>query len=117
MPLLDEWTLSLLTNKQLLNLLNGDFISKQVYRDTDKCVWCSVNPKTQESYVALFNLTNEKQSVEAMLEECAAMYMDGVFPMEASNMVEIWSGEAVEAHAKSVKSELAPHGAKLYYRF
>ena len=117
MTLLDDWTLSLLTNKELLNLLNGDFISRQVFRDKDKCVWCSVNPNTQESYVALFNLTEKSQVVEVTMEECASMYKEGIFPSDCKNMTEIWSKKSCKSNVKSVKSELSPHGAGLFYRF
>ena len=116
MTLLDDWTLSLLTNKELLNLLNGDFISRQVFRDKDKCVWCSVNPNTQESYVALFNLTEKSQVVEVTMEECASMYKEGIFPSDCKNMTEIWSKKSCKSNVKSVKSELSRHGAWLLYR-
>ena len=117
MTQMDDWTVSLLTNEKLLNLLNGDFISKQVYRDKKKCAWCSVNPKTQESYVAIFNLTNEMQEVEVSVEECASMYQDGVFPVNCKEAVEIWSNESYDSNANSFKGELPPHGVKLIRRF
>ena len=109
--------MSLLTNEKLLNLLNGDFISKQVYRDKKKCAWCSVNSKTQESYVAIFNLMNETQEVEVSVEECASMYQDGVFPVNCKEAVEIWSNETYDSNTNSFKSELPPHGVKLIRRF
>jgi hypothetical protein len=117
MTQMDEWTVSLLTNEKLLNLLNGDFISKQVYRDKKKCAWCSVNPKTQENYVAIFNLTNETHAVEVSVEECASMYQDGVFPAICKEAVEIWSNETYDPNANLFKGELPPHGVKLIRRF
>ena len=117
MTQMDEWTLSLLTNKKLLKLLNGDFISKQVYRDKKKCVWCSVNPNTQESYIALFNLTEKTHKVEVSLEECDAMYKEGVFPENCKDAVDVWTGEALDANANIFESEIPPHGVKLIGRF
>ena len=46
MTMLDEWTLSLLQNEEVLRLENGRFMSRQVLRDNEKCVWASVDPKT-----------------------------------------------------------------------
>ena len=73
MTQLDEWTLSLLQNQKLLNLLNGHFQSRQVLRDKEKCVWMAVDPTTGERYIALFNLKNIPQEIAVSLEECAGI--------------------------------------------
>ena len=76
-----------------------------------------MNPKTQESYIALFNLTNEPQEVEVSVEDCAAMYQEGVFPITSNEVEEIWSGENYDSNANLFKGELPPHGALVFGRF
>ena len=115
MTKMDDWTVSLLTNTRLLNLLNGDFVSKQVYRDKESCVWSSVNPKTGESYVALFNLTDEARSVSVSVDECASGYAPGIFPANCSKALDVWTGSAFDSHGV-LEAELPPHGTKLIYR-
>ena len=110
MTSLDPWTLSLLQNEALLRLENGQFISRQVLRDGQKCVWCAVDPKTGEYYVALFNLKDEPQEISVTPEECASMFPEE-FPMREAPMEEIWSG----AGYTSLSGTVAPHGTLLFH--
>lgn len=110
MTLLDEWTLSLLTNEELLRLENGCFTSKQVLRGDGKCVWAAVDSKTGECYVALFNLREEEQCVAVSPEECAAMFPDGWFTQPA-RWKEVWSG----AEYQELRGTVNGHGALLLH--
>ena len=111
MTKLDDWTLSLLCNEELLRLENGQFVSRQVLRDREKCVWCSVHPKTGEYYVALFNLKNEPQEIRVTPEECASMFPTGFLFDRESPIKEIWSGE----YYKDLCGTVAPHGTLLLH--
>ena len=112
MTKLDEWTMSLLQNRELLRLENGKFRSKQVIRDREKCIWAAVDPRTGERYVALFNLTQEPLAVCADLSECAAMFPASWFDPAGADWKEVWSGEISAATAGTV----APHGALLFHK-
>ena len=111
MTKLDDWTLSLLCNEELLWLENGQFVSRQVLRDREKCVWCAVHPKTGEYYVALFNLKNEPQEIRVTPEECASMFPTGFLFDRESPIKEIWSGE----YYKDLRGTVAPHGTLLFH--
>ena len=114
MTQLDDWTLSLLQNQKLLNLLNGHFRSRQVLRDKEKCVWMAVDPTTGERYVALFNLKNTTQEITVSLEECA-----GMFSLEydiPDQMEEVWSGNTIPIEASFIKANIAPHGTLLLHK-
>ena len=95
MTLLDDQTLSLLQNEELLRLENGSFIARQVCRDKRECVWAAVDPHSGEHYIALFNLTNEPRYMKADTDECKAMFPDGYFADTTKTTTEIWSGEAI----------------------
>lgn len=110
MTKLDEWTLSLLQNKQLLKLLNGRFTARQVLRDKEKAVWAAVSPEG-ERYIALFNLSADTRSVSADPEECADMFPEGRFSPALEGAEEIWSGESVT----EATFALPPHGAALVH--
>lgn len=116
MTLLDEWTLSLLQNEDLLRLENGEFVSKQVMRDDKKCVWAAVNPKTHENYVALFNLTQEETEITIDFAECKAMFPEEYYAFEDAKMTEIWSKKAYDPAETFIKGQVAPHGALLFMR-
>lgn len=113
MTRLDPWTLSLLRNEALLHLENGAFVSKQVLRDEEKCVWAAVDPQSGENYVALFNLTEEAAEISADLEECRAMFPEGYYTDREVTMKEIWSGACVAAGA-DVRGTVMPHGVLLF---
>ncbi|MDO5153642.1 MAG: glycoside hydrolase family 27 protein [Eubacteriales bacterium] len=115
MTMLDDWTLSLLQNEELLRLENGRFVSKQVLRDKEKCVWASVDPKTGEHYIALFNLKNEGQEITVFCEECRDMFPDGYFVADAEKMVEVWSQTLVMVKYDTVRGNVMPHGTLLFH--
>ena len=115
MTLLDDWTLSLLQNKELLRLLNGRFISRQVCRDKEKCVWAAVDPATGEQYIALFNFQNTRQEIAVSWAECAAMFPEEYGLKLPAEMTEIWSKEPVTVKNGTIKAITEPHGTLLFY--
>lgn len=115
MTMLDEWTLSLLQNEELLRLENGRLVSRQVLRDKEKCVWASVDPKTGEHYIALFNLKNEEQEIIVSHEECKAMFPDGYFIADTEKMVEVWTQRPITVKNDTVRGNVKPHGTALFH--
>ena len=107
---LDDWTLSLLQNEKLLHLENGHFVSRQVLRDKEKCVWAAVDPQIGERYVALFNFRKEEQEVAITPAECAKAFGEGWFSGEEGAWEEVWSNTQNNA----LGGKIAPHGALLY---
>ena len=107
---LDDWTLSLLQNEKLLHLENGHFVSRQVLRNKESCVWAAVDPKTGERYVALFNLSESGKTIQVSPAECATAFTEGWFSAENGPWEEIWSGQKAE----TLSGSLAPHGALLF---
>ncbi len=116
LTMLDDWTLSLLQNRELLRLTNGTFLSRQVLRDEHICVWAAVDSKTGEQYIALFNLTQEVREVRASLEECASMFPEGTLP-GAEQMQEVWSGNLYINENNTIGGSIGPHGTLLLHGF
>ena len=112
LTLLDDWTLSLLQNEKLLRLENGNFVSRQVLRDKDKCVWAAVDPKTGERYVALFNFREEDQTFSVSPAKCSEAFPEGWFPVEDGTWEEVWS----DTQSWEPGGSIAPHGALLFHR-
>ena len=115
MTLLDDWTLTLLQNEELLRLENGSFRSAQVLRDKEVCVWASVDSATGEYYVALFNLTDAPREVAVSFEECKSMFPEGCFHGEYTGLREVWSGEEILFDGQTIQATLMPHGTKLFH--
>lgn len=115
MTRLDDWTLSLLTNDEVLRLLEDGFHGIQVERREDRAVWMSVNHRAGSVYAALFNLSENPQAVSVTMEElqtsCAEL--EGELPQEAV-LTELWSREQAELRKGTLEATVASHGAKLY---
>ena len=53
---LDDATLALLTNRDVLSMLTPDCKPHQVCLDDEKAIWCAYNAVTGEHFAAFFNL-------------------------------------------------------------
>lgn len=108
MTRLDPWTLSLLTNARVLELLDPARRRRQVWRDEEKVLWVSENPADGAVCAAIFNLADEEREVSVSLKEL------GVSGEKAE---ELWTGELVSGTDGILRGSIAPHGCKLFQIF
>jgi alpha-galactosidase len=64
LPSNDEFTLSLLTNKEVLAVNKISSNNKQLFRKEDCIVWTADDPKTGDKFLAVFNTREQEQIVE-----------------------------------------------------
>jgi len=69
LPQLDQWTLDLLTNRDLLALQTGDFRPRQVRRDESGAVWLTDSIEKKQLVVAMFNFEDALAVMETHAEE------------------------------------------------
>ena len=100
---LDEWTLSLLTNREVLAMLPCK--ARQILRDGDKAVWTGSDLRTGARYAALFNLSDEPAPVGASWEE---------LELPASAGTELWTGAALPLRETGLSAQLQPHACAVY---
>lgn len=60
----DPFTLSLLTNKNVLQVLNNSTNNKPFFRDHEKAAWIADEPGTGAKYLAVFNIVDQQITVE-----------------------------------------------------
>lgn len=60
----DPFTLSLLTNKKVLKVLNESINNKPIFTDENKAAWIADEPGTGAKYLAVFNSTDQKIAIE-----------------------------------------------------
>lgn len=60
----DPFTLSLLTNKNVLDVLNKSTNNKPLFNDIDKAAWIADEPGTGAKYLAVFNKADQEIAVE-----------------------------------------------------
>ena len=98
---LDDWTLSLLTNREVLAMLTPDCRPRQIRRNEAEAVWAAENGKKGTSYLALFNLSDEERVVEMASPT-------GTFGRE------LWTGEEVFVENRRLSVRLPAHGCAVY---
>lgn len=101
---LDADTRSLLTNKRILSMLTPDCCPKQLVRDEEQAVWMARNHRTEETFVVLFNLSEEARTVRAALEEIFEK------PVEEALLEDLWEGGVRVCREGMVSEVLPPHG-------
>ncbi|MBO6108040.1 MAG: glycoside hydrolase family 27 protein [Eubacterium sp.] len=100
MPKLDQETINLLTNIQVLRLTEVSMGAREVYRDNEVIVWRSRDRYDDAEYVALFNISTAATSI------CPKPFVSN----KDGRAVELWKGE--EINIKSTE-EIPGHGCLL----
>ena len=101
----DEWTLSLLTNPEVLRLETASRGADQVERDDSHAVWVS-RDENGGTNLALFNLSDEKAEVGVSLAEVGLAGRQGVR--------DLWARKDIAPAEGRISAELPAHGAALY---
>lgn len=102
----DEFTLSLMTNKELMEINQKGNSGREVYRKGNEIVWAS-NGEEGVYYLAQFNVGEEEIKAKTPL---AFLGIN-----QELTGVEIWTNTKAEINEENeVVSQVAPHGVKLY---
>lgn len=107
MPSNDAFTLSLLTNEEVLKMHRESTDVRQVYQKDGKLAVTSRNPKTGDIYLALFNIQDGKA------DSVGVSFAD-IGIKNGSSIDDIWSGEKLGVFSDSFSRLLAPHSCGLY---
>lgn len=101
---IDDWTLSLLTNKEVLHLLKHSRGARQVMRTQDAVIWKSYD-EDGSIYVAFFNISFA--TIEARVS-FRQLGITGDYRVR-----ELWENREVDVKDESLSMNVLPHGAAL----
>ncbi|QFJ53547.1 glycoside hydrolase family 27 protein [Pseudobutyrivibrio xylanivorans] len=105
LTLMTEDNLKLLTNKNLLQLLEDGWKAQQIMRDDNQAIWISKNERFGRRAAAFFNLSEDSSKV--LVEQA-------VLPNEETvTATDIWTDTDVSLSVGS-GIEVPAHGVKLY---
>ena len=108
MPKFDDFTLSLVTNERILDMLKNSRHAHQVWRrsigKTEVVLWAAANAEGG-TYFALFNIGESDCKFDFDLSEIE-LY-------ERVNMTELWTDEKLNVNG-SMKAELEKHSCKAF---
>lgn len=102
----DDWTLSLLTNDEVLYLLKGSHGAAQVERNSEYAIWSSSDDTDDSVFLAFFNLTDQPREVSVDLSKVG---LEGKYAIR-----NLWNHENIGVEDKCMKVLTRPHGAELY---
>ena len=102
---MDAFTLSLLTNDEVLRVNQQGADQRPVRHESKEVVWQSALPDGMA--VALFNRSDEKRVVSVRADEL------GLASLRQAR--DLWSGEVIPAVENTLAISLPPHGSILLF--
>lgn len=113
LTLMDEWTLSLLTNRDILAMMKETCKGTQIMRTDDYAVWKNKDESSGKVCVALFNLSDNEKILSVGLNELE----EESLAAEASGekvLYELWEQEESSTVSGRVEAAVPAHGVKVY---
>ena len=110
LPQTDPFTLSLLTNDEVLAVDQHSRGGRQLFRDNDLLAWTAKADDSSDRYLAVFNARDETDvqpaAVSVMLKDIG---FDGPCKVR-----DLWKRQDVGVFTQKFEPSIAPHGAGLY---
>ena len=104
----DEFTLSLLTKKEVLNVNQHSINNKQLFRNVDLIAWTADDPETGDKFLALFNATDSPGTAEISVDFLQ-------IGLKGTHLVtDLWSGKKLGSISNRFSAKINRHGAGLY---
>ena len=103
---LDAETLALLTNDAIIAVDQHSRDGRQVHRDERQIVWTARDSRSNDFYVALFNLGEEADEVGIALD---TLGISG-----RVSVTDLWEGRALGPHRSRFAARIPRHGAGLF---
>lgn len=106
MTKMDAWTISLLTNQEVLELLKTAYKREMLVLNEDESIWLAYHEHTNHWYIGLFNLSDMGRNIEINLDELE-------LELKPNAWKELWSKETGDILTDSVGFVIPGHGCKL----
>lgn len=100
----DEFTLSLMQNRELININQNSGAGRMIYQKDNEIIWAA-NGNDGEYYLAQFNVGDETAVISTKLAFAGIS--------NPSQAIELWSGETLPADGE-ITSTVSAHGVRVY---
>jgi hypothetical protein len=104
----DEWTLSILTNPEVLRVLNHSHSAKQLFRsgyNSQHIVW-TAEDEDGDYYVAMFNTYSQESKMQVLLKQLG---LRGKYLVR-----DLWACKNLCETDEYLKEVVPPHGTMLF---
>jgi alpha-galactosidase len=107
MALTDSFTLSLITNKEVLDVDQNSTNNKLIFMKDSSACWIAdvPNSTTTDKYVAVFNTSSKQKEIKVILKD---MTIEGEI-----NVRDLWKHEDLGKMKDEIKVKVNPHGAMM----
>jgi alpha-galactosidase len=104
----DPFTLSLLTNKQVLEVLNNSADNKPLFNEPGQAAWTANDPRTDAKYLAVFNKADSTQPITIPVD-LQQLGLTG-----PCTVTDLWTGKDLGTFTNTFNPIINRHGAGLY---
>lgn len=101
---IDDWTLELITNSEVLKILKDSRNGHEVYRKDDKVVW-SAEGEDGSVYIGLFNLCESQENISVDLTQLGLN--------ESYRGRDLWLHKEIGILENKIEFNINPHSCKL----
>ncbi len=111
----DASTLSLITNKGMLEVNQHSTNNKQLFRNNDLIAWTADDPKTGDKYLAVFNATDSEKTTGNNAGQVAIpVRLDQLGITGICTIKDVWTDKVIGKFTKEFAPVINHHGAGLY---
>lgn len=103
---MDNQTLSLITNPEVIAVNQNSTGNRQVVAKNGSCVWIATDPDSGDKYIAMFNLKDKETNVNFEFE---LDYLRGEYKVR-----DLWARNDMGTFTHNLEVKLPAHGAGLY---
>ncbi|MDR0574350.1 MAG: hypothetical protein LBG96_10035 [Tannerella sp.] len=108
LPSNDEFTLSLLTNEDVLKMHRESTEVRQLFQENGKVAVTSRNPVSGEKYLAVFNISDNPAPTTIQVD------LQSVGINGKCTVKNLWTGETTDISGETFSVNLRPHACGLY---
>ncbi|MGN0539623.1 MAG: glycoside hydrolase family 27 protein [Candidatus Fimenecus sp.] len=101
----DDWTLSLMTNPEIIGVNQYSRGGKQIYRDENTVIWSAVS-QNGNPIIAIFNISDKQMTVSADLEKYGIL---GEFSLR-----DLWERQDIGTVNSELICDVNSHGARIF---
>lgn len=104
----DSFTLSLLTNKNVLHVLNNSKNNRELFNKNNQVAWIADDSKTSDKFLAVFNIADgetKEANINIPLKEVG---------ITRAKITDLWTGKTIGTFSNTFAPEIKPHACGFY---
>jgi hypothetical protein len=114
LPSNDEFTLSLLSNKDVLYINKYSQYNRQLFRNDDLVAWVADDPKTGDKFLAVFNAQDQIKTDGGKDAARISVNLEQIGIPGTCTITDVWSNQSLGTFSKEFAPVIKRHASGLY---